>query len=373
MKSDVIGMLNGISEKMPSKETLNHPALIEYVTGLDVYSNTQEAYLRAYSALGIDIVNRVPDRNAPQPLSPGEVRRNSDYDETYLGVYDSACRHRYPYSDPNELLDRETPTAFNYHSLKTPVPHKLDLDDIRLREELLGSAGIYYYQLYTTLFMWGVEVLGWEVFMTAALIDPDRFDRLFLEPAFQESVKLIDILCRTDCPFVFLHDDIADASGPVFPPSWYDEFIFPRYRELFSLVKAAGKKVIFVADGNTESFLGTLRELGVDGVMLENPATRLEAILECFGDRLVIGGADTSVLTFGTPLEIEDHMRDLQRQISDVPGFIISSPGGIHGNIPLDNLIAYFEARVRIGATSEDWQVRSQEDIENRKIKGTAK
>jgi hypothetical protein len=373
MKSDVIGMLNGISGKMPSKETLNHPALIEYVTGLDVYSNTREAYLRAYSALGVDIVNRVPDRNAPQPLSPGEVRRNSDYDETYLGVYNSACRHRYAYTDPNELLERDTPPSLIYHNLITPVPHELNLDDIHLREEYLGPAGIYYYQLYTTLFMWGVEVLGWEVFMTAALIDSERFDRLFLEPAFRESVKLIEMLCRTDCPFVFLHDDIADASGPVFPPAWYDEFIFPRYRELFSLVKAARKKVIFVADGNMESFLGTLRELGVDGVMLENPATRLEATLECFGDRLIIGGAETSVLTFGTPLEIDDHIRDLQRRISDVPGFIISCPGGIHGNIPLANLIAYFDARVRIGATPDDWQERSLEDIENRKIRGTSK
>lgn len=341
---------------MPSKETLNHRGLIEYVTGLDVYADTPEAYLGAYRALGIDIINRVPDRNAPPPLAPGEVRRKSDYDEVHMGVYDSACRHRYPYLDPDELLSRDATVALDYHDLITPVPHRLDLAEIRHREALLGPAGIYYYQLYTTLFMWGVEVLGWEVFMTAAMIDPKRFERVFLQPVFVESMKLVEILCRTDCPFVFLHDDLADANGPVFPPSWYAEFIFPRYEEIFACVRAAGKKLIFVADGNMESFLQVLRELGADGVMLENPATPLRATLEYFGDRIVIGGMETTLLTFGTPSDISDYMDKLEGQIADVPGFVISSPGGIHGNIPLDNLIAYFDARVRIGATPEHWK-----------------
>lgn len=105
-----------------------------------------------------------------------------------------------------------------------------------------------------------------------------------------------------------------------------------------------------------ESFLQVLRELGADGVMLENPATPLRATLEYFGDRIVIGGMETTLLTFGTPSDISDYMDKLEGQIADVPGFVISSPGGIHGNIPLDNLIAYFDARVRIGATPEHWK-----------------
>jgi hypothetical protein len=31
------------------------------------------------------------------------------------------------------------------------------------------------------------------------------------------------------------------------------------------------------------------------------------------------------------------------------PGFIISSCGGLHGNIPMDNLAAYFDARREAG------------------------
>jgi len=34
----------------------------------------------------------------------------------------------------------------------------------------------------------------------------------------------------------------------------------------------------------------------------------------------------------------------------------MSTPVGIHGNIPLENLEAYFDARVKTGHTLEDWR-----------------
>ncbi len=356
MKSDVLAMLNGKQKKIPSKETLNHQELIEFVTGMDVYTQTQEAFLAAYRALGIDIINRVPEKNAPKPLAPREVRHEKDYDVTYLGVYDSVCHHRYPFSDPDVLLAQNDPFEFDYNGLITPVPHKLDAGEIARKESILGETGCYYYQLYTTLFMWGVEALGWEVFMTAAMLDPEGFDKKFLEPAFKKSCQLLGILSKVDGPFVFLHDDLADANGPVFPPAWYDEFIFPRYIELLAIAQNTGKKVIFVADGNMEFFLDRLYELGVDGVMLENPATPMEAILERFADRIIIGGMETSLLTFGKPEEIRHHMENLEKRTSETANFVLSSPGGLHGNIPLENLIAYFNARTEFGATPEDWQ-----------------
>ena len=66
MKSDVLAWANGHpTSKRVAKETLNHPGLIELVSGLNVYEHTAKAYRRAYEALGIDIINRVPLENAP--------------------------------------------------------------------------------------------------------------------------------------------------------------------------------------------------------------------------------------------------------------------------------------------------------------------
>src|SRR5690554_2542982 len=106
MKQDVLNMLDGCPMvKRPSKETLNHRGIIELASGIDVYSNTSEAYLAAYQALGIDILNRIPSRNAPVPTSQGEsVRHNELYNKTYLGVYDTYIRYSYPFDDYDDFL-----------------------------------------------------------------------------------------------------------------------------------------------------------------------------------------------------------------------------------------------------------------------------
>ena len=227
---------------------------------------------------------------------------------------------------------------------------------------LVDDTGIYYYQYYTTLFMWGVEYLGWEIFLQAIALDPQGFKEKFLDLAFEESLKGMKLLTDIDCPFVFCHDDLASAMGPICSPEWYDKYIFPRYVELWELVKRAGKKVIFVADGNMGLFLERLVEVGVDGVMLENPATDFDLILKHFGDKIVIGGVETNLLTFGTPESIEKCVLKLCEKTRDLPGFALSTPGGLHGNIPLQNLEAYFDARVKAGFTLEDWGKGAKEN-----------
>ena len=363
MKEDVLAMVNGHrNDKAPSKETLNHPGLITMASGLDPYLDTKEAYLRAYEYLGIDIVNRVPNQNAPIPLKEGKSRDlGNDYIQTSLGMYDTVCRKKYPFSSVESFLSAK-PKEINpsYEKLITPVPHKCTTDDIALREKILGDRGVYYYQLYTTLFMWGVEYLGWETYMMASALDEQFLKEQFLDKVLPLSLELTKIQCESTSPFVFHHDDLADARGPVFQPSWYEKYIFPSYQTLWNPVKNAGKKLIFVADGNMAPFFDQLIEVGVDGVMLENPATDFDAILEAFNDKIIIGGVDTRILTFHTPDLIRKHIKELHQKVEGIPGFVLSTPGGLHGNIPLDNLEAYFNIRAELGYTPENWKWESR-------------
>lgn len=348
--------------KLISKESLNHRGLIEMVSGLDVYEATPEAYRRTYEAVGIDIINRVPLHNAPPPTPVGEKRPHptKPYEYAYLGVYDTMMRHEYPCQIPEEVWDLNM-ESLSYTDLLVPVPHSCEAEDIKAREKGIEEIGLYYPMLYYNLFMWGVEVLGWEIFMLAAGMEPDRFHEHFLLPCVGKSKAIVTEMARaSDNPFVFVHDDLASANGPMFPPQWYDDYIFPHYPEIWSEAKRMGKKIVFVADGNMEAFLPQLIEAGVDGLMFENPATSLDAVIEHFGQpgRFLIGGIETAKLTFGTPDEIRRMTLDLCEKMAECPGFAISSCGGLHDNIPLANLEAYFDARVETGATPEDWRSR---------------
>ena len=360
MKKDVLNWSSGLQPgKIISKETLNHQGIIEWVSGLDVYADTAEAYRTAYAALGIDLINCVPLRNAPRPCRPGETRRDParPYAYQYLGVFDTACRSRFECASVEDVwaLDVE---RLRYDDLITPAPHPCRGEDIRRREAFLGDIGTYYPMLYTTLFMWGVEVLGWEIFMEAAFTQADRFHEHFLAPCAHKSMRIVEeISVGTTTPFVFVHDDQASATGPFFPPSWYEEHIFPFYPQILAPARKAGKKIIFVADGDVSVFLPRLTALAVDGIMFESPATPLEAIVEHFGSdgKFFIGGIDTAVLSRGTPDDVCSMVQDLVERMEPFTGFAMASGGGLHGDIPLENLIAYFGARAEVGATPKDW------------------
>lgn len=354
MKDDVIKWSRGESTgKMISKETINHPGLIELATGRDVFGDTPEAYREAYRRLGIDLINRVPLSNAPAPCPAGEIApgpRPGTMRQA-LGVYDSIVHSRYACETVEKLWDLDLSKIL----VDWPPP----ADQLRRESEYLGDFGVSYHLWYTTLFMAPVELLGWEIFMTAAMSEPDRFHDFFLLPCVQHTKQAVrHLAASSDSPFVFLHDDLASASGPVFPPGWYDDYIFPHYPEIFAEARRFGKKIIFVSDGNMSVFLPRLAQLGVDGLMCENPATPLEAALEYFGrgGRFLIGGIETATLTFGSCESIKAMVHRVAKMTADTPGFALASGGGLHGNIPLPNLIAYFDARAEIGATPPNWR-----------------
>ena len=365
MRKDVIKWSRGErSSKLISKESLNHRGLIEMVSGLEVYEATDEAYRRAYEALGIDIINRVPLANAPEPTPEGQIRSHSTMPYNYapLGVYDTIMRHTYPCQMPEEVWELDI-ESMSYKNLLVPVPHSCEAEDIKAREKAIGEIGLYYPMLYYTLFMWGVEVLGWEVFMMAAAMEPDRFHKHFLLPCVAKSKAIVSEMAQaSDSPFVFVHDDLANVNGPMFQPQWYKDYIFPHYPEIWSEAKRLGKKIIFVADGNIETFLPQLIEAGVDGLMFENPATSLDAVIEHFGQpgQFLIGGINTVKLTLCSPGEVRQMVFDLRKKTENCFGFAISSCGGLHDNIPLANLNAYFDTRVEIGTTPENWHNRSK-------------
>ena len=359
MKSDVIKAYinNEMPEKRPSRETLNHAALIYLASGIDPYQNTQKAYLEAYKSLGIDVLSRIPsEKNAIRFLKPGETKdAGNGYIRSYLGLYDTFSKQNYPFANEDEFFSCEK-FDLDYNKMKNPTPHHLDVDLINRKVDIAGDIGCYYYRYYNMLFMWAVEYLGWEVFMVAATLDAEEFDRRFMQKAFETSLHDIKTLLQANQEFIVLHDDLASKDGLIFKPEWYGQYILSRYPDLIKPAKDCGKKVILVADGNMEYFLPHLYNMGIDGVALENPATNFDLILEIFGDKIIIGGMETVPLTMGTPEEVKNMVYKITKKTRDMPGFTISSPGGLHNNIPIENLIAYFDARVECGFTERGWQ-----------------
>jgi uroporphyrinogen-III decarboxylase len=97
--------------------------------------------------------------------------------------------------------------------------------------------------------------------------------------------------------------------------------------------------------------------------MYESPATPLDAVIEHFGapGRFFIGGISTRMLALGSPQEVREMVTGLYERAAQHPGFAMASGGGLHGDLPLENLAAYFDARADVGASPRSWRSLGRE------------
>jgi hypothetical protein len=356
MRADVLDALSGrFPARVPSKESLDHPGIISRVAGFDVYEDTPRAFEIAWRRLGIDIHVPPPTGNAPHPRVPGGTweekgRRFSDY-----GVFPTGM----PVEPAPAVEKQDDDWVFRYDV----SVHDFDL--AAKTAELRAMSGefrarfkdlaVLYHLYYTTIFMWPVVTFGWESFLLAAASDPERFEEVLWKPWARISRKNFEALAAMDEEVVFCHDDLAMSTGPIFPPEFYERYIFSRYPWILEPAVKAGKKIVFVSDGNIDAFLERLLEFPFAGLMYETPATPYERVLATWGKagRGFIGGISTGLLTARTPAEVRAHTREVMRRGREYPGFIVSSCGQLPGNIPLANMLAYFETRHELGCPAE--------------------
>ena len=201
---------------------------------------------------------------------------------------------------------------------------------------------------YHTLFSACITAFGWEMFLSSAPLDEERFDRV-LEGFYERTRQYYNAWVKTDIEFFICHDDIVWTRGAVFHPDWYREHIFPRYKKLWAILKESDIKVLFCSDGNFTEFVDDLAEAGADGFIFE-PCTDLELIASKYGKtHVMIGNVDCRNLTFGTRQDIYNDVKRCADIGKDCPGYFFSVGNHIPSNVPPENAIYYFELIKELG------------------------
>jgi hypothetical protein len=333
-------------DRVPCNEWIDHPGFVLKLTGIDPYEDPTGAMVKAIKLLDIDWYVGLP--HAAHRFSADETKKDlggghyiSEWGFTGSG-----------WSMEHEFHSDEDVLAYSPMEAKSPeerlAGYRATIDGILADQALVGDScyisGLYY----TTLFQWFILTFGWEMFLMTAAAEPERFKRTIGQFA-ELSVEYAAYFAGTDLPVFFCHDDLALTRGLVFSPKWYRENIFPHYERIFEPIKKAGKKIIFVSDGNYSTLIDDLAAVGVDGLMIDH-FNNIEDILRRYGGKLLIAGnADIAKLTFGTP---EDVRRDVARCMAygrQYPGYVIKVTGDLPHNIPLENIEAYFNACREMG------------------------
>jgi uroporphyrinogen-III decarboxylase len=154
-------------------------------------------------------------------------------------------------------------------------------------------------------------------------------------------------------PLLFMGEDIATTTGPIFKPDWVRREGLPRWHWIVDPIKAAGMKFLFHTDGRYGSFLPLiLNELGADGLnpIERNRCNDIFAIRAAYPDKLLFGNVCCAqTLPNGSKGDVEDETLELIEKIGPQGGIFIGSSSEVHDLVPVENTRAMYGAVHKYG------------------------
>src|SRR5512143_1728418 len=150
----------------------------------------------------------------------------------------------------------------------------------------------------------------------------------------------------TQVPLLFMGEDIATTTGPIFKPSMVRKEGLPRWRWIMDPVHEAGLKFLYHSDGRYGPLLPLiLDELGADGL---NPVERngcndIFEIRRQYPRKLLFGNVCCAqTLPYGTPGDVEDETLELVEKIGPQGGIFIGSSSEVHDLVPVADTVTVY-------------------------------
>jgi uroporphyrinogen-III decarboxylase len=145
--------------------------------------------------------------------------------------------------------------------------------------------------------------------------------------------------------------DLGSQRGAFISPAAYREMFMPYHKAINDWIHANTPwKTFYHSCGSMVALYDDFVAAGVDivnPVQISAAGMDPEALKGRWGERLVFwgGGVDTQrVLPFGSPEEIEEHVRRNVAVLGRGGGFVFNAIHNIQAGIPAENLTALFRA-----------------------------
>jgi hypothetical protein len=184
--------------------------------------------------------------------------------------------------------------------------------------------------------------MGIEAFSYAMVDDPGLIRDVHRGYA-DWTAEVVPILEEIGFDVVWAFDDVAFNSGPVFSPTFYEEHILPKEREVAS---GFTKPFISHSDGDMSPLLDAWLELGQDAIHPIQPDVMdINDVKERYGDQVaIVGNIFMNDLVDKTPEEIDAQVRTRIEEIGKDGGYIVSSSNSLTDDMKPENVFAMRDA-----------------------------
>lgn len=146
-------------------------------------------------------------------------------------------------------------------------------------------------------------------------------------------------------------DDLGGQNGLLISPEMYRLYFKPFHTQLWNCAKElADVKVMLHCCGDVSSIMADLIDAGLEAinpVQISCPGMESARLKSQFGEKLTFwgGGCDTRfMLPSSTQDNIQKHVKAQIKTLGADGGFIFQQVHNIMANVPVENVVAMFEA-----------------------------
>ena len=335
-------------------EHWSNPNAASEITGIDYYDAPRSCMQRLsemYPFVGV----HVPEDDTPLTRpSEQKDKGNGRWGDSYRDYWQQSVAHQ-RFGSREEMLAFSPLEQGDFTDWNVVVDGDFSSEEIiynRFRErypiEWGGAApekSPISVSFYNTMFMWPLLVFGYNNFLDICL-EPG-FERIMDEFA-EINRRVFRAFARLPVNFVVCHDDIVLTSGPVCSPEWMHQYIFPRYEEFWSIVKEAGKEVIFMVDGCIDAYADDVIACGARGIISE-PMTDYRALAKRYQDPFLAGEGDVRVLMGRDKNNIRTMFNSMLETANESGGYMMCLGNHIPFNVPADSIRYYFDLSAEHG------------------------
>ncbi len=162
------------------------------------------------------------------------------------------------------------------------------------------------------------------------------------------NIGLVERFLESGIEWMGYPEDLGMQQSPMLSPELFRRYIKPSYKRLVAPARQAGCVIHMHSDGRIRELVDDLVDVGIDVLNLQDLVNGIEWIRANLKGRICIDlDIDRQRITrFGTPAQIDDHVRNAVAQLGSPDGGLMLTYG-LYPGVPLENIAALMDAMER--------------------------
>lgn len=193
----------------------------------------------------------------------------------------------------------------------------------------------------------------WAEHFLLGLYDAPQLIHRYLDARLKTTLMLLEATLERGVDGVHGGYDWASARAPMFSPRHFEEFVFPRLKQITNLCHRYGVPYVKHTDGNITMLLDGMLKAGIDGFHPVDPQAGLDIahLKQQYGHRLtLIGNVNCATVLVDGPVEaVRAQTGQVIRAAAPGGGYLLSTSNSVHPGVRPEYYLAMLKTARQVG------------------------